>query len=614
MKKILAIVITLFVVIGCHIEMSSSSPKAWRRSSSYQASSYYPPPSQYPSQNPSPSYPQPVATYTTEEEQVLIRVQPAQGVKALSGTEAFSFALSPDNVSFLNEPPNSLLGRKLTSLRDKFSKRGLEPIYPIIKVVLNKKIVQPLLFEKNACYLGILVTNSSEVEMSLLDSQLVPLKTALRFEDGGLFTICTTSDDLLSYFVNIESTSSSKEALFALFKGKDNTIANLVNELISGKKLYMVKSELNNLFFNLATKIEGLENQGYRVRVGPVNYKLEEGEQLPMQFVVRKDLCYRVMATTTHSANINQIIKDYTGAIVAYETDELNDSEAEFCSSLDGAYQFSFVMNKGGGNFVFAVLEVEKKSRIDEKLDPYKLISIIDEEQIKKQFQPIGKYVELNLTTKGVVNQELPSLETQSCYSVVILSSSPLTEEVILKDDKGNIVDIDETKGNKKLLYLCKLNKGSKYIVTIKNEIPLSSKVIVRLYKFQGGIKGVFNLKGLSYVRLMEKVIVLGKSGYEPYAPPIKGISLSQGSTVEKEVELKGGYCFSITAVGDENIYDLDLVLKNKDGKIITSDSPYERFPVIYSCIGEHGNYRLEIKANRGNGKVLYQLFIKTRG
>lgn len=101
--------------------------------------------------------------------------------------------------------------------------------------------------------------------------------------------------------------------------------------------------------------------------------------------------------------------------------------------------------------------------------------------------------------------------------------------------------------------------------------------------------------------------------GYQQYGDRANG-ELSEGQTRDFTLNLEGGKCYAILAVGDGGVRDLDLIVSNSRGQAIDRDIEAGARPIVRACPSSTGDYGIQVRMAQGQGGFVYQAYRWPRG
>jgi len=102
----------------------------------------------------------------------------------------------------------------------------------------------------------------------------------------------------------------------------------------------------------------------------------------------------------------------------------------------------------------------------------------------------------------------------------------------------------------------------------------------------------------------------LGKLGYQLEGGVLFG-GLPERRREARRIELQGGGCYALAAVGDTGVEDIDLRLLQMGGPlaVVATDSTRRREAVVKVCPERSGTFLLDVRMNRGSGNYVIQRF-----
>ena len=101
--------------------------------------------------------------------------------------------------------------------------------------------------------------------------------------------------------------------------------------------------------------------------------------------------------------------------------------------------------------------------------------------------------------------------------------------------------------------------------------------------------------------------------GYESYGQQTTG-QLAAGGTRNFEIQLEGGRCYAILAVGDGGVRDLDLVLVDQSGNEVDRDLAQDARPTVRVCPDHSGDFQMQVRMTGGAGSYVYAPYRWPRG
>lgn len=100
----------------------------------------------------------------------------------------------------------------------------------------------------------------------------------------------------------------------------------------------------------------------------------------------------------------------------------------------------------------------------------------------------------------------------------------------------------------------------------------------------------------------------LAEEGYVPSAEPFSGQIESQGLDV-RLFPVQANRCYAFLAAAGPGVHDVDLLIRQKDGQLVTGDATRERDALAKLCAPAAGNYVLETHIYSGEGEYSLQVY-----
>lgn len=101
--------------------------------------------------------------------------------------------------------------------------------------------------------------------------------------------------------------------------------------------------------------------------------------------------------------------------------------------------------------------------------------------------------------------------------------------------------------------------------------------------------------------------------GYESFGDAQRG-RLAEGEQRDFPLQLEGGKCYAILAVGDSGVRDLDLRLDDANGRLVDRDVDTDSRPIVRVCPERTGRFVMHVSMFRGEGNFVYQPYRWPRG
>jgi hypothetical protein len=112
-------------------------------------------------------------------------------------------------------------------------------------------------------------------------------------------------------------------------------------------------------------------------------------------------------------------------------------------------------------------------------------------------------------------------------------------------------------------------------------------------------------------LRLIEAAAPFVARGYRPEALVEHPLTTGEAWTIRAEVPAAS--CIMYTAAGGQPLEDVDLFLRDEEGRVIASDTGPDAWASVSRCVDSLTRFELRVLAYRGAGPVLVESFRKPR-
>ena len=101
--------------------------------------------------------------------------------------------------------------------------------------------------------------------------------------------------------------------------------------------------------------------------------------------------------------------------------------------------------------------------------------------------------------------------------------------------------------------------------------------------------------------------------GYQQLSGEDRG-SLAQGQWRENTLQLEGGKCYAIAAVGENSVHKMNLFIKGPDGQTLDRDVDDNAHPIVRVCPEAATTIRVRVEMTEGAGSYVCQAYRWPRG
>ena len=382
-----------------------------------------------------------------------------------------------------------------------------------------------------------------------------------------------------------------------------------------------------------------LQGQGY-TRIGPAvrNQNLPANGVIAYGIQAQSHLCYTIVALAQESADLNMVVLDPAGRTIGYNVNPDAHPWVTVCPGQTGRAIARLQMASGGGEYYYAVYQGPPSVRPDltalwgggaqqqvqqAQLDAQtqQRLAQLDQRMQQQQFQRISE-------PQGIVYEEREdrnfalNLEDGFCYAFATLGGPGARDtDVFLVDGTGNEIERDVSTDMDATVQYCPDQAGQYQLRT-------------RMYSGQGPIftVGYVQPRGGQQAAQAGQVIATSSTagagleenfrlldadmrarGYESFGEPSRG-QLAEGETRDFSIELEGGKCYAILAVGDNGVRDLDLAILDQRGRQLDRDVESDPRPIVRVCADRSGEYTMQVRMYSGAGNFVYSPYRWPRG
>jgi hypothetical protein len=364
-------------------------------------------------------------------------------------------------------------------------------------------------------------------------------------------------------------------------------------------------------------------------RVGdPQGLQLNEHDERLFQLSLEAGRCYAFASLGGPGTTDTDVyLVDGSGHWIQADSSADRDGLVRFCSPSSGQFTLQIRLLHGSGS-VFTAAYVQAPAGPAPTTAPVEPViadtstagagldenfALLDADMRARGYESFGAPQHATLAEGGTQEYEV-DLEGDKCYAILAVGDSGVRNmDLTLLDSAGHEVDRDDAGDSRPTVRVCPTATGH-YRMRVRMMSGTGSYVYAP-YRWPRGTHGPFGLAGLIYVRLAEVTALLATEGYAPdanYAMD-RGTLRTEGASSQHTLQLSGGQCYSIAAVGGDGIHDLDLALVSGATTIATDLGVRNAFPSVRHCVTTSGTYTLTVRAASGSGPYIYQVFSRTQ-
>ncbi len=380
-----------------------------------------------------------------------------------------------------------------------------------------------------------------------------------------------------------------------------------------------------------------LRAQGY-LPVGPVTQgTLQSNGITAYALDVRRGYCYTIALFGPPGADVNLVMLDPAGRDIAHNVLPDEHPWVGFCAARGGRFVARVQMARGAGEYFFAPYLTQGRRPADlsaffgtsssgpavAQLDPAtrERLDALDRQLASEQFQRIGEPSGLVLRNREERVYAL-SLEQGRCYVFGTLGGEGTSDtDVFLQDGSGARLQADSATNRDAMVRYCAPDDGN-YTLQVRMFGGEGPVFTVAYAQVLGGttsepVVPVIADTSTAGANIDENFALLDADmrarGYESLGNHQRG-QLNEGTEQAYAVELEGGKCYAILALGDSDVHDLSLSLRDAAGREVDRDEAGDARPTVRVCPQNTGNFTMVVRMISGSGSYVYAPYRWPRG
>jgi hypothetical protein len=348
--------------------------------------------------------------------------------------------------------------------------------------------------------------------------------------------------------------------------------------------------------------------------------------------------CYAIFALGEQPGqDLNLTVTDPSMRTIAYDVRPDGHPYAVTCPGVSGRLAARLQMQAGQGGYYYAVYQGPSTSQPDlaaffgggaaapqvqtAQVDPATNQRIaaaeaqLTAQRFRRVYGPIGLVL-----AQGQTRQFPATLEAGSCYAFASFGGSGATDtDITLVDGSGNELVRDVATAADGMIQYCPTAAGA-YNLVVKmyaGNGPLFTMAYQQGAQTAGPPTQVVATTSTATAGLEENFRLLDGDmharGYESMGDAQRG-ELATAAVRDFPIELEGGKCYALLAVGDNGVRDLDLLLLDAAGATIDRDVEQNPRPIVRVCPTRSGSFRMQVKMFAGEGNFVYGAYRWPRG
>lgn len=353
---------------------------------------------------------------------------------------------------------------------------------------------------------------------------------------------------------------------------------------------------------------------------------------------VRRGYCYTLAIVGQPGTDVNLVMLDPAGRDIAHNVQPDEHPWVGFCAARGGRFVARVQMARGQGEYYFAPYFAPGRrpadltaffggaattgpqiAQIDQATT--QRLSALDQQMASQNYRRIGEPSGLVLANRQARVFAL-SLEQGRCYAFGTLGGEGTTDtDVFLQDGSGQRLSADTRPERDAMVQYCAPDDGN-YTLQVSLQGGQGPVFTVAYAQQSAGqasdpVVPVIAETSSAGAGIDENFALLDADmrarGYESFGEPQRA-QLAEGAEQSYGVELEGGKCYAILAVGDSGVRDMALSLRDAQGREVDRDEAGDARPTVRVCPQATGNYTMVVRMVSGSGNYFYAPYRWPRG
>ncbi len=379
-----------------------------------------------------------------------------------------------------------------------------------------------------------------------------------------------------------------------------------------------------------------LRQQGFTATGPAVHGNLPTNGLIAYAVDATPNSCYTLAVLgETSGQNIDMIVIDPYGRPTAHNVRPDNHPWASFCASQAGRFIARVQMASGAGSYYYAAYQGPANRQMDlasfygeassavqtAQMDAQtqQRLGALDGQMQQRGFNRVGQPAGLALDNTEPRDFQL-SLQQGTCYAFASLGGpSAVDTDIFLNDHSGQRLESDTARSQDAVIQYCAPATGA-YVLQVRMSEGSGSLFTVGYVQGAAQASGnepVMASTSTASAGLQENFALLDADmrarGYEGYGQQTTG-QLAANATRDFQIQLEGGRCYAILAVGDQSVTNLDLHLLDARGREVDRDVAGDARPTVRVCPTASGNFTMRVQMMAGQGNYVYAPYRWPRG
>ncbi|HJL17054.1 MAG TPA: hypothetical protein RMH99_15420, partial [Sandaracinaceae bacterium LLY-WYZ-13_1] len=381
-----------------------------------------------------------------------------------------------------------------------------------------------------------------------------------------------------------------------------------------------------------------LREQGYAPTGPAVHGNLQTNGLVAYAVDAQPNRCYTLAVFGEQpNQNIDMIVLDPYGRPATHNVRPDNHPWVSFCAASGGRFIARVQMASGSGGYYYGAYQGPSGRRMElsqffgqepatsqvqvAQMDgeTQSRLSSLDQQMNQQGYSRVGDPAGIVLDGREPRDFQL-NLREGECYAFATLGGPGAVDtDVFLNDQSGTRIQADTRRDRDAMVQYCAPATGN-YALQVRmyqGQGPLFTVAYVQNAAQAQQTQPVMESTSTAGAGLQENFALLDADmrarGYESYGEQTNG-RLDEAGTRNFEIQLEGGRCYAILAVGDTGVRDLDLHLLNQRGQEVDRDTASDARPTVRVCPESSGNYYMQVQMTSGSGAYVYAPYRWPRG
>jgi len=520
--------------------------------------------------------------------------------------------------------PLDALTRRFGRLRERMRGRGYDDEIGATRIFLleGEGVALPIDLDAGRCttFVGLSGGRVRELSISVFDGEGIEVVAAAVMGEGGLAHICPQAPprragETIPHHLVVRSLEGSGAVVLGAFRtipGAGEGFEGIFEGVLAPQVPFRDVEE------RLAERRTVLRERGFLPLGEPRLERVAEGDEVKVAFQLEPGRCYVAMARGDEGLrDVDLTLFDPAGAEVARNLEGDAEPEVELCPETSGRYGVSARAFEGAGALGLLVVggpaPIEEEHTIEAEGgegvegtgeggsgpegEPVAAMSASVAALEARGYGAPSFIVPDGWVAPGEVrNHEL--VLGPGCFVVLGAAGRTETDLDLYLSRDGVTIDRDTSVAPTARVRIC-----PRETTTVRVTVKAYGRAGPYALATQRAPAETVDVRAL---RLEEATAALRDRGFE--SAPLEVLHLEEGTAHRARLTIPVGRCVAVAVAGEEGVADVDVLLRDREGRLLASSSGPEAYAAVTRC-AEDGTIAvvLEVVAYRGSGAVTLQ-------